>query len=92
MVSMVKDFFTERLTVMNSHWECYLRAGKFVRFIVAVNSLVDSFNRLRMSGLVRLCERLEADAFAKLSTESAHPISAIDAGSIQKKEAPNLCL
>ena len=88
MVSMVKDFFTERLAAMNNHWECYLRAGKFeqfIEFIVAVNSLVDSFNRLRMSGLVRLCEELEADAFAKLSTESAHPISADDADSIQNK-------
>ncbi|MDI1299922.1 diguanylate cyclase [Methylotenera sp.] len=88
MGSIVKDSFSERLAAMNSHWKRYLLEGKFeqsIEFIVAVNSLVDSFNRLRMSGLVRLCERLESYAFAKLSTESAHPISSDDQESIQKK-------
>ena len=81
MGNIVKDSFSERLAAMNSHWKRYLLEGKFeqsIEFIVAVNSLVDSFNRLRMSGLVRLCEGLENDAFAKLSTESAHPISSGD--------------
>jgi diguanylate cyclase (GGDEF)-like protein len=88
MGNIVKDSFSERLAAMNSHWKRYLLEGKFeqsIEFIVAVNSLVDSFNRLRMSGLVRLCEGLENDAFAKLSTESAHPISGGDQESIQKK-------
>ncbi|MDI1310232.1 MAG: diguanylate cyclase [Methylotenera sp.] len=83
-----KDLFSERLAAMNSHWKRYLLEGKFERsieFIVAVNSLVDSFNRLHMSGLVRLCEELECEAFAKLSNESAHPISSEDQESIQKK-------
>lgn len=88
MGTIVKDSFSERLAAMNSHWKRYLLEGKFeqsIEFIVAVNSLVDSFNRLRMSGLVRLCEGLESEAFAKLSTESAHPISSDDQESIQKK-------
>lgn len=83
-----KDLFSERLAAMNIHWERYLLDGKFeqsIEFIVAVNSLVDSFKRLHMSGLVRLCEGLESDAFAKLSTEKLHPISSRDLKSLQKK-------
>jgi len=88
MGTIVKDSFSERLAAMNSHWKRYLLEGKFeqsIEFIVAVNSLVDSFNHLRMSGLVRLCEGLESDAFAKLSNESAHPITNDDQESIQRK-------
>jgi diguanylate cyclase (GGDEF)-like protein len=88
MGTIVKDSFSERLAAMNSHWKRYLLEDKFeqsIEFIVAVNSLVDSFNRLRLSGLARLCEGLESDAFDKLSTESAHPISDHDKSAIQNK-------
>ncbi len=83
---MVNESFTERLAVMNQLWQRYLKDGKFeqfIEFIVAVNSLVESFSRLRMSGLVRLCEGLESAAFAMLATENAHPISDSDARGLQ---------
>ena len=85
---MVKDSYIRRLEVTNSHWQGYLAEGQFeqfVEFVVAVNSLVDSFNRLRMSGLVRLCESLESEAFAKLSTQTTHPIHSKDVAGLQHK-------
>ncbi|WP_341648011.1 hypothetical protein [Thauera humireducens] len=66
----------DRLYVLRTRWEGYTADGSFEHFIefaVAINSLAEHFNRLRLPGLVRLCEGLENAALAKLGDQSAHP-------------------
>jgi diguanylate cyclase (GGDEF)-like protein len=68
----------DRLYVLRTRWERYVADGRFEQFIefaVAVNSLAEYFTRLRMPGLVRLCEGLEVVALDSLGDESTHPIS-----------------
>lgn len=78
----------DRLYVLRTRWELYVTEGRFEQFIefaIAVNSLAEYFNRLRLPGLVRLCEGLETSALAKLGDESTHPIPKIDIGSLQRQ-------
>lgn len=82
------DSLHERLNAMNALWLRYQNEAKlevFIEFIVAVNSLVDSFNRLRLSGLVRICETLESSAFAKISDTNNQPLSENDLTDIQRQ-------
>ena len=77
MTSPTPTAIDERLYMLRSRWENYLSAGSFEHFIeftVAVNSLAEYFNRLRLSGIVRLCETLENTALASLGNAAAHPI------------------
>lgn len=67
----------DRIYVLRSRWENYLSASTFEHFIeftVAVNSLAEYFNRLRLPGLVRLCESLENAALTRLGDANSHPI------------------
>lgn len=85
---MLSDSLIERLNAMNALWARYQSEGKreiFIEFIVAVNSLVDSFNRMRLSGLVRICESLESSAFSKIADTAAHPLNAQDVSDIQRQ-------
>ena len=66
-----------RLYVLRTRWENYLAEGSFecfIEFTVAINSLAEYFNRLRLPGLVRLCELLENTALSRLGNPIAHPI------------------
>ena len=77
----------ERIYVLRSRWESYLSAGTFEHFIeftVAVNSLAEYFNRLRLPGLVRLCESLENAALTRLGDPSSHPVEAAGRNELQK--------
>ncbi|HJV82879.1 diguanylate cyclase [Noviherbaspirillum sp.] len=78
----------DRLYVLRTRWEHYAAQGRFEQFIefaVAVNSLAEYFNRLRLPGLVRLCEGLENAVLAKLGDVSTHPISSQDISSLQRQ-------
>ena len=82
------DPIKDRLYVLHSRWERYVEEGRFEQFIefaVAVNSLTEYFNRLRLPGLVRLCEGLENMALTKLGSQSTHPISKQDIASLQRQ-------
>ncbi|MFC7515334.1 diguanylate cyclase [Herbaspirillum sp. GCM10030257] len=78
----------DRLYVLQKRWERYVADGRFEQFIefaVAVNSLAEYFNRLRLPGLVRLCEGLENAALARLGDDSTHPISQQDVLALQRQ-------
>lgn len=78
----------DRLYVLQKRWERYVAEGRFEQFIefaVAVNSLAEYFNRLRLPGLVRLCEGLENAALARLGDDSTHPISQQDVLALQRQ-------
>ena len=69
MNTLSPDPVEDRIYVLRTRWERYVAEGRFEQFIefaVAVNSLTEYFNRLRLPGLVRLCEGLENAALAKL--------------------------
>jgi diguanylate cyclase (GGDEF)-like protein len=78
----------DRLYVLRTRWERYVAEGgfeQFIEFAVAVNSLAEYFSRLRLPGLVRLCEGLENAALVRLGDVSTHPISAQDMQSLQRQ-------
>ncbi|WP_151632025.1 diguanylate cyclase [Noviherbaspirillum aerium] len=78
----------DRLSVLQKRWSRYVEEGRFEQFIefaIAVNSLAEYFNRLRLPGLVRLCEGLENAALARLGEEETHPISGQDISMLQRQ-------
>lgn len=78
----------DRLYVLRKRWEQYVADGRFEQFIefaVAVNSLAEYFSRLRLPGLVRLCEGLENAALARLGDATTHPIARTDILSLQRQ-------
>lgn len=78
----------DRLLVLRSRWEKYVDEGgfeQFIEFAVAVNSLAEYFSRLRLPGLVRLCEGLENAALARLGDVSTHPIAEREIQSLQRQ-------
>src|SRR3954463_1488452 len=88
MASLPPNSIEDRLYVLRTRWEHYVAQGRFEQFIefaVAVNSLAEYFNRLRLPGLVRLCEGLENAALAKLGDVSTHPIPQPDSLALQRQ-------
>lgn len=73
------NVINDRVYVLQSRWDAYVAQGSFelfIEFTVAVNSLTEHFSRLRLPGLIRLCEGLENAALSMLGTPESHPISA----------------
>ena len=67
----------DRIYVLRTRWAHYVADGSFEHFIeftVAVNSLTEQFNRMRLPGLVRFCEGLENAALNQLGSPASHPI------------------
>jgi diguanylate cyclase (GGDEF)-like protein len=88
MTTLPPNSVEDRLYVLRTRWERYVAEGRFEQFIefaVAVNSLAEYFNRMRLPGLVRLCEGLENAALAKLGDAGTHPISKQDVGALQRQ-------
>lgn len=88
MNSLALNSIEDRLYVLRTRWDSYVAEGRFEQFIefaVAINSLAEYFNRLRLSGMVRLCEGLENAALAKLGDVSTHPIAEQDILSLQRQ-------
>ena len=78
----------DRIYVLRTRWEHYVSGGAFEHFIeftVAVNSLAEYFNRMRLPGLVRICEGLENLALTRLGTPASHPIGAQDIKVLQEQ-------
>ncbi len=88
MTTLPPDPIEDRLYVLRTRWERYVAEGRFEQFIefaVAINSLTEYFNRLRLPGLVRLCEGLENAALTKLGDQSSHPIPQPDILALQRQ-------
>lgn len=88
MTSFPQNSIEDRLYVLRTRWDRYVAEGRFEQFIefaVAVNSLAEYFNRLRLPGLVRLCEGLENAALARLGDISTHPVPQQDMLSLQRQ-------
>lgn len=88
MTSLALNSIEDRLHVLRTRWNSYVAEGQleqFIEFAVAVNSLAEHFNRLRLPGLVRLCEGLENAALAKLGDVSTHPIAEQDILLLQRQ-------
>ncbi len=88
MVLPLSNVISDRMYVVRSRWEHYVSDGTFelfIEFTVAVNSLTEYFNRMRLPGLVRICEGLENSALAALGTPTTHPIVASEIASLQRQ-------
>ena len=88
MTSPLPNSIEERLYVLRTRWDSYVSEGRFEQFIefaVAVNSLAEYFNRMRLPGLVRLCEGLETAALARLGDVATHPLAQQDILSLQRQ-------
>ncbi|HYD95560.1 MAG TPA: diguanylate cyclase [Noviherbaspirillum sp.] len=88
MTTPTPDPIEDRLYVLRTRWERYVAEGRFEQFIefaVALNSLAEYFNRLRLPGLVRLCEGLENAALTRLGDQSTHPLPQQDILSLQRQ-------
>ncbi|MBV8666340.1 MAG: diguanylate cyclase [Burkholderiaceae bacterium] len=78
----------DRLRGLRCCWDRYVAQGsleQFIEFTVAINSLAEYFNRLRLPGLVRLCEGLENAALTQLGNETSHPIAPQHIASLQRQ-------
>ncbi|SFM95198.1 diguanylate cyclase (GGDEF) domain-containing protein [Formivibrio citricus] len=72
-----RDEIKNRIHVLRTRWESYVADGtfdQFIEFTVAINSLAEHFNRMRLPGLVRICEGLEKAALTYLGTPASHPL------------------
>jgi diguanylate cyclase (GGDEF)-like protein len=88
MTALPPNTIEDRLCVLRTRWERYVADGhveQFIEFAVAVNSLAEYFTRLRLPGLVRLCEGLENTALAKLGDDTTHPLAQQDIQSLQRQ-------
>lgn len=77
MASSNTSVIDERVHILHTRWSNYLNGGsfdQFIEFAVTVNSLAEHFSRMRLPGLVRLCEGLENLALARLGTPESHPL------------------
>ncbi len=77
MTGLPLNSIDDRLYVLRTRWDLYVVDGRFDQFIefaVAINSLAEHFNRMRLPGLMRLCEGLENAALMHLGTPADHPI------------------
>ena len=79
MVKLSSTVINDRIYVLRTRWERYVAEGTFelfIEFTVAVNSLAENFSRMRMPGLVRICEGLENTALSRLGSPATHPSTA----------------
>ena len=88
MTTVSPHSIDDRLYVLRTRWELYQLEGQFEQFIelaVAINSLAEHFNRMRLPGLVRLCEGLENLVLTHLGEPASHPIEQRDQQAIQRQ-------
>lgn len=78
----------DRIYVLRTRWDRYVEGGlfeDFIEFTVAVNSLAEYFSRMRLPGLVRLCEGLENAALARLGAPADHPLDSQEVAALQRQ-------
>ena len=77
-----------RMSVIQQRWNAYLSEGRleqFIEFTIAVNSLTEQLNRLRMPGLSRLSAGLENAALDKLEPQHDYPLAVADVEVMQRQ-------
>ncbi len=82
------DALDERLHNLRARWDDYREHGcfeQFVEFAVAVSSLSEQFNRLRLPGMMRLCQGLENVVMGHLAEAEGTAISAQDLGALERQ-------
>lgn len=88
MVKLSSTVINDRIYVLRTRWERYVAEGTFelfIEFTVAVNSLAENFSRMRMPGLVRICEGLENTALSRLGSPATHPVNSQDIAALQRQ-------
>ena len=88
MIPPRQKILDDRIHVLRTRWDNYVNLGSFelfIEFTVTVNSLVEHCNRMRLPGLVRMCEGLENLALARLGSPDSHPIPDQDIASLQRQ-------
>ncbi|MFZ4537627.1 GGDEF domain-containing response regulator [Propionivibrio sp.] len=78
----------DRINLLRKRWERYVADGlfeHFIEFTVAVNCLTEHFSRMRLPGLLRICEGLENSALTHLGTTASHPVSAQNITALQRQ-------
>lgn len=88
MVKLSSTVINDRIYVLRTRWERYVAEGSFelfIEFTVAVNSLAENFSRMRMPGLVRICEGLENTALSRLGSPATHPVNGQDIAALQRQ-------
>ena len=88
MPLLPSNVINDRIYVLRTRWERYVTDGSFelfIEFTVAVNSLAEHFNRMRLPGLVRICEGLENSALSRLGTTESHPIAVHSIAELQRQ-------
>jgi len=68
----------DHLTALRERWEDYRRSGgfeQFIEFTLALNSLAERLDGLRLPGLVRQCEGLENTALGLFGDPDSHPVA-----------------
>ncbi|CAN5295265.1 PleD family two-component system response regulator [soil metagenome] len=86
MTALPLNTIEDRIAALRTRWESYVVDGRFEQFVefnVAINSLTEYFNHLRLPGLVRLCEGLENVTLPKIGDPSTHPLAARDILALQ---------
>jgi diguanylate cyclase (GGDEF)-like protein len=71
-------FVDAHIEAVQQRWKAYCANGSFdhfVEFTLALNSLAEQLNRLRLPGLVRQCESLENAALGLFGDPSTHPLA-----------------
>ena len=87
LASSSTNVLNDRIHVLQTRWESYVAGGTFecfIEFAVAVSCFAEHFNRMRLSGLVRLCEGLENATLARLATPASHPLASEDMAALQR--------
>ena len=88
MPSPAYNAINDRIYVFRTRWDRYVAEGSFelfIEFTVAVNSLAEHFSRMRLPGLVRICEGLESLALTRLGSATSHPIEAQGISALQRQ-------
>lgn len=77
-----------RLNSLRDRWQDYWDEGTFehfVEFILALNSVTEYINRIKLPGLLRQCEALESAALGFFGDDSTHPIDAKDMALLERQ-------
>jgi diguanylate cyclase (GGDEF)-like protein len=73
---------------LRTRWQDYRRQGsfdQFVEFTLALDSVTERLDRLKLPGLLRQCEGLENAALALFGDNSTHPVSPQDAAALERQ-------
>lgn len=88
MTALHQNSIEGRLDGLRTSWDRYLADGhfeQFVEFTVLINSIAEYMSKLRLPGLVRLCEGLENLALTKFGDVSTHPLGQQEIVSLQRQ-------